>query len=259
MTDEELKDLVAMLVQNAERDRQNAERARAEDRERLERERAEERERTERTERERAEERERERIIREQARAEERERERIIREQARAEEREREQARERERIIREQARERERKEMNRQIGDMHRKWGTFTEGLLMPSIEEVLESHFGMTTISTRLRVRKGGDEMELDAFGYANGNINTAVIVEVKSHLDNASIKQVTRMTSEFAKFFPEHADKKLYVIVAAIDAPKHLRNELRKAGIYFAATDDNMLDLKIEENFTPKDFNHL
>ncbi len=148
------------------------------------------------------------------------------------------------------------KEMNRQIGDLHRKWGTFTEGLLLPSIERVLENHFGLTTIGANVRVRKDGEEMELDALGYANGTVNTAVIVEAKSHLTASGIKQIDRLAQDFAKFFPEHRSKKLYIIVAAIDAPKNLRNELRKAGIYFAATDENILDLKIAENFTPRDF---
>jgi hypothetical protein len=152
---------------------------------------------------------------------------------------------------------RERKEMNRQIGDLHRKWGTFTEALLMPSIEKTLYDKFGIGVTAANYRARRNGEEIELDAFGYVNSDINTAVIVEVKSHLRPESITQMLTTMERFIYFWPDHADKKLYGIMACINAPQNLRGELRKHGIYLAVIDDVLLNMQDTALFQPTDFN--
>jgi hypothetical protein len=152
----------------------------------------------------------------------------------------------------------EQKNLRQQIGDMHRKWGTFTEALLMPSIEKLLYTKFSIGVTTANHKSRKNGEEIELDAFGYVNSDINTAVIVEVKSHLRQESITQMLTTMERFSYFWPDHADKKLYGIMACVSAPENLRQELRKHGIYLAIIDDVLLKLKDPKNFVPTDFNH-
>lgn len=50
---------------------------------------------------------------------------------------------------------RERKEINRQIGELHREWGIFTEVLLMPSIEKTLYNKFGIGVTAANYRGRR--------------------------------------------------------------------------------------------------------
>ncbi|MFZ4504438.1 MAG: hypothetical protein ACOYM1_10850, partial [Methylovulum sp.] len=77
------------------------------------------------------------------------------------------------------------KELSKQIGGIANKFGSFTEGLALPSMTKILSEQFGMTTINPSVRVRdKNGNEQEIDVLAYANGDLNTAFIVEVKSHL---------------------------------------------------------------------------
>ncbi|MCX7068733.1 MAG: DUF3782 domain-containing protein [Methylococcales bacterium] len=63
------------------------------------------------------------------------------------------------------------KELRQQIGGIANKFGSFTEGLALPSMTKILTEKFGMTTINPSVRVRdKNGNEQEIDVLAYANG-----------------------------------------------------------------------------------------
>ena len=83
------------------------------------------------------------------------------------------------------------KELGKQIGGLGSKFGSLTEGLALPSMEKILRQRFGMEVISPSVRASKQGKHIEIDVLAYANGNLNTAYIVEVKSHAREDSIIQ--------------------------------------------------------------------
>lgn len=89
----------------------------------------------------------------------------------------------------------ERKELRQQIGGLHNKFGTFAEGLLLPTVKRILRDELGMEQVSERTERNRKVDGkkvfMELDAFGYSNGEQNVACIVEIKSHLREDGIEQ--------------------------------------------------------------------
>ena len=84
------------------------------------------------------------------------------------------------------------KELGKQIGGLGSKFGSFTEGLALPSMETILRQRFGMEVVSPSVRVSKEGQHIEIDVLAYTNGNLNTAYIVEVKSHAREDSITQL-------------------------------------------------------------------
>lgn len=55
----------------------------------------------------------------------------------------------------------------------------------------------------------KRGKHIELDVLAYANGEVNTAIVVEVKSHARQESIGQLISHLQRFREFFPEHGEK--------------------------------------------------
>ena len=60
--------------------------------------------------------------------------------------------------------------VNKQIGDLGNKWGSFTEGMAFPSMEKVLSEKFGMETISPNFKVKKNKKTvLEIDVFGTVN------------------------------------------------------------------------------------------
>ncbi|MCA2641762.1 MULTISPECIES: DUF3782 domain-containing protein, partial [unclassified Microcystis] len=55
------------------------------------------------------------------------------------------------------------KELGKQIGGLGAKFGSFTEGLALPSMETILRQRFGMEVISPSVRVSKEGQHLEID------------------------------------------------------------------------------------------------
>jgi ribosomal protein S3AE len=146
------------------------------------------------------------------------------------------------------------KELSKQIGGLGNKFGSFTEGLALPSMTKILAKKFGMTTINPSVRVRgTDGIEQEIDVLAYTNGSINTAVIVEVKSHLREEGIEQLLKQCRDFPVLFPELADKKLYGILAAVDASQAMQQRVLAQGLYFAKIHDEQFSLCVPDDFVP------
>ena len=146
------------------------------------------------------------------------------------------------------------KELGQQIGGLGAKFGSFTEGLALPSMETILRQRFGMEVISPSVRVSKEGQHLEIDVFAYTNGELNTAYIVEVKSHAREESISQLKSILQRFRNFFPEHKDKKLYGILAAVHLSPELREKILQEGFYVARIHDQVFELDIPDNFQPR-----
>ena len=125
------------------------------------------------------------------------------------------------------------KELGKQIGGLGAKFGSFTEGLALPSMETILRQRFGMEVISPSVRVSKAGQHMELDVLAYANGAVNQAYIVEVKSHAREASIAQLKTQLQRFRAFFPGHHGKALFGILAAVDMSDSLKHQALQEGL--------------------------
>ncbi|EPF19426.1 DUF3782 domain-containing protein [Microcystis aeruginosa] len=148
------------------------------------------------------------------------------------------------------------KELGKQIGGLGAKFGSFTEGLALPSMETILGQQFGMEVISPSVRVSKEGQHLEIDVLAYTNGELNTAYIVEVKSHVRQEDITQLKSILQRFRRFFPEHKDKKLYGILAAVDLSPELREKILQEGLYVAQIHDQVFELDIPDNFSPQTY---
>ena len=154
------------------------------------------------------------------------------------------------------ATDRQLKELGKQIGGLGAKFGSFTEGLALPSMETILGQQFGMEVISPSVRVSKGGQHMEIDVLAYANGELNTAYIVEVKSHAREDSIIQLKSILQRFRNFFPEHKDKRIYGILASVDLSNELREKILQEGLYVARIHDQVFELDIPNNFQAQSY---
>ena len=151
---------------------------------------------------------------------------------------------------------RENKKLRQQIGGLGNKFGSFTEGMAFPSMTKVLRKQFRMEFIGTRVMRSNNGKKLELDVLAYANGNLNTAFIVEVKSHVRQEDLQQLLQTLATFPKVFPEHADKHLYGILAAVDIADNMKAKLLKSGIYLAMIHDEHFKLQVPANFQARCF---
>jgi hypothetical protein len=157
---------------------------------------------------------------------------------------------------RQQETDRQLRELGKQIGGLGAKFGSFTEGLALPSMETILRQRFGMEVVSPSVRVSKDGKHLEIDVLAYTNGELNTAYIVEVKSHAREESITQLKSILQRFRSFFPEHKDKKLYGILAAVHVSPELREKILQEGFYVARIHDQVFELDIPDNFQPRPY---
>ena len=139
-----------------------------------------------------------------------------------------------------------------QIGGISNKFGTFTEGLVYPSIEKELYEKFKVTHVSQRARNKT--KKVEIDILGYSNGTKNEAYVVEVKSHLREEALDQILNILEHFKENFPEHKDKKVYGMIASIDTNDEVLTKIEKAGIYCANVSNNVFELKSSKNFKPR-----
>ena len=146
------------------------------------------------------------------------------------------------------------KELGKQIGGLGAKFGSFTEGLALPSMEKILGDRFGMEVISPSVRVSKAGQHLEIDVLAYANSEINKAYVVEVKSHPREESITQLKSILEKFRDFFPEHKDKQVYGILAAVDLSANIRDRILQEGLYVATISDQTFEMDVPDNFCPK-----
>ena len=156
--------------------------------------------------------------------------------------------------VSQQETDRQLKELGKQIGGLGEKFGSFTEGLALPSMAKILSEKFGMEVISPSVRVSKQGEHMEIDVLAYANSEVNEAYVVEVKSHAREESIVQLRNIMERFRRFFPEHKDKAVFGILAAVDLSAELRERVLKAGFYVARIHDEVFELDVPANFKPK-----
>ena len=148
------------------------------------------------------------------------------------------------------------KELGQQIGGLGNKFGSFTEGLALPSMQKILRQRFGVDTISPSVRVSRDGQHLEIDVLAYANGAVNAAYVVEVKSHLRESDIQQLLNILQRFSYWFPEHRDKALYGILAAVDIPEALIPQVLAQGLYLAQIHDDLFTLQVPDDFQPRRF---
>ncbi len=148
------------------------------------------------------------------------------------------------------------KELGQQIGGLGKKFGRFTEGLALPSMTKILRERFKMEVISPSVRVSKNGIDAEIDVLAYANSAINEVYVVEVKSHLREEAITQLNNLMANFKTLFPEHKDKKLYGIIAAVDMSEILKQRVLSAGFYMARIQDETFSLDVPDDFQAQCF---
>jgi chromosome segregation ATPase len=119
------------------------------------------------------------------------------------------------------------KELSKKIEGIGDKFGYFTEGMALPSMERMLNERFAMENISPRHRVRRAGREQEYDVLAWANGSVSLAIVVEVKSRVRREAIAQLESQLNTLPEMLPEIASKSRIGILAGVDWDAGVREE--------------------------------
>ena len=163
------------------------------------------------------------------------------------------------RDLRESGRETDRRmqETDQKLRDTDRyikELGRKIEGMALPSMERMLNERFAMENISPRHRVRRAGREQEYDVLAWANGQVNLAIVVEVKSRVRREAIAQLEGQLDMLPQMLPELANKSRIGILAGVDWDAGVREQAQAAGLYTASIHDEIFALTTPEEFVPK-----
>lgn len=145
------------------------------------------------------------------------------------------------------------RELGRQLGGLGEKFGSFTEGLALPSMTRILSQRFGMDFIAPRVRKQRNGHSLELDVLASSDAR-KEVFVVEVKSHLREEALDQMRKTLRSFREFFPDHQDKKVFGVIAAVDAPENVRSRALAEGFYLARIHDGQFEIQVPEGFQPR-----
>lgn len=146
------------------------------------------------------------------------------------------------------------RELGVQIGGLGNKFGTFTEGLALPSVQHLLSERFGVEDFMPYHRRCFEGEMIELDALGLVNGSRNEAYIVEIKSHLRLEGVEQLLNMMRTFRTIFPEYSERKVYGLIAAAHLNNDALNASREAGFHLLTFEDDSMRFHDENGFVAK-----
>jgi len=146
--------------------------------------------------------------------------------------------------------------LHKVMRDLENKFGGFFDGMVFPSLEKILFEKFKMEYISHRSWKRKNGEFIELEVFAYANKKKKEAIIVEIKSRMQEEHVDEMLHTLNRFSHFFPEHKDKALYGIIAAEEVTEHIKQKVYKSGLYLAMIRDYTFIIDVPEKFKPKRF---
>ncbi len=148
------------------------------------------------------------------------------------------------------------KQVNKQLGELGNKWGSFTEGMAIPSMSKVLYDDFGLQVVLPNAKVRQNGHSLEIDVLAHTNDDRRIVFVVEIKSHLTTAGIDQIKKTIADLPKFFPHLADHTIYGVITAVHVTDHMRQEVLKEGLYLAQISDETFKLRVPRNFKPHAF---
>lgn len=148
------------------------------------------------------------------------------------------------------------KELGKQIGGLGNKFGSFTEGLALPSVETLLFDHFEIDEFHKRWKKRIGDKRIEIDGLGLVNGTRNEGYVVEVKSHLDMRAVEQVLEIMRNIRTYFPAFADKIFYAMIAAADVHDDAFQAAVKEGLYVVSFADELMTFSMPQGFVPQAF---
>ncbi|MFY8162512.1 MAG: DUF3782 domain-containing protein [Candidatus Kapaibacteriota bacterium] len=149
------------------------------------------------------------------------------------------------------------KELGKQIGGVNNKFGEFTENLFMNSLEKLLNDRFSVIqfTPNAYTRIKDVGD-IEIDALGIVNGDINSVYVTEIKTKFDKDAIPQLEKIMSKMNTFYPDFKDKKKFGIIAVPNLKSEHKTQIMNAGFIPVSLKDDLAIVKSPDDFVPKNF---
>ena len=149
------------------------------------------------------------------------------------------------------------KELGKQIGGAHNRWGKIIEELVAGDLTAIVHTHLHAHAHHLSTRVRAADRSWEIDLLA-TNGDI--AVPAEVKTTLNKDDIDNfVSRILVPFTTLLPDHQHKRIYGVIAFVkidgNESKIIDYALQQGLILVKAMDGTNKVLN-PKNFKPRNF---
>ncbi|MBF0370546.1 MAG: DUF3782 domain-containing protein [Magnetococcales bacterium] len=144
-------------------------------------------------------------------------------------------------------------DLARQIGGLTSKWGQFVENLVAPGCE-TLFAQWGIPVHQVAQRVkgkRDDGSNMEVDILVV---NREAVVLVEVKSTLTVADVRDHLQRLEAFKGFFPQYHGYRVMGAVAGIVSDEKAESYARGQGLFVIVQSGESVALANDGDFTPR-----
>ena len=131
----------------------------------------------------------------------------------------------------------ENRSMNKRWGEISNKLGTLVEDIVAPAIDPMIEKYFGMEPVETSIHVRKKKGDLrgEFDAIAVCEDRV---FLFEVKASPRKTYITEfLEEQIPRFKALFPEHEEKLLCPVFAALRMEQPLVDFCTENGIYAMA----------------------
>jgi len=150
------------------------------------------------------------------------------------------------------------KEFRRLEGIFTGQWGKLVEALVAPSALRLFQER-GIRVSETSRRVEsiRNGLQMEIDVL---LSNPDEAVVIEVKTTLKVADVREFTEELERFTSFFPRYKGMSIYGGVAGIHIEEDADKFAYRQGLFvLTGSGEGLITMLNPPDFKPRDFGQM
>ena len=141
---------------------------------------------------------------------------------------------------------------NQAVNNLSSRWGRFVENLVAPAALRLFQDQgMAVQEVYQRVRSARKNRHLEIDILVV---NDDVAVVIEVKSRLNQDSVRQVLRCLEQFKEAFPHYARYRLYGAVAAIEIDKDVDTYAHNQGLFVIQQSGDSVEISNTPGFTPR-----
>ena len=124
------------------------------------------------------------------------------------------------------------RKLHRELGHISNKMGTIVEDLVYPAVRPLISRYYNLDINDVDLysNVYKKSIDGSREKFDVIAVTPYKVFLIEVKSTLRDAYIKEYRDKAARFKDFFPEYLDKELILVIASLSMNKNSINLLTK-----------------------------
>ncbi len=143
-------------------------------------------------------------------------------------------------------------QLNEQLGKLGNRLGEFVEWQVRPAVVRLFQERgIAVHEFHPEISVQRGNEGLEIDLLVV---NTTDAILVEVKSKLTEADVKDHLVRLNKFKRLMPRYADVNALGAVAGMVVPEAVARYAYRQGLFVLAQSGDSVVILNDDAFTPK-----